>query len=800
MSFILKSLFFLFVSLQVHTAYGAELFKIQTENPKLKKILERNINLKLNRKKSNVIQEINSLLLAKSYYTSSIESDDSTIKILNPIKWDFYFEGNKYFARHYLKKTLSSLTFSTSLETLIPELEQRILKSYKKSGFHFVKISSFLKANPKSFRNQIVFKIKERSTVKIKNISFIGEFGSFSKKDFRVKFLRYAGSQISNQIYYDNAMASGLVSLKNNLTNLGYLNAYVGLEQLNFNDRQDSVEITIKIYVNAPTVIRSLSFEGNKAVSSFWLTEILNLRKGDRLNLDALQEGLDLLEEYYLQRGFLKVNIEKDEILSYSKDLKTAKINIPIQENQQVVISSIKVNKGIRTKTSIILRELKFRVGEVLTLDKINGARSNLIKLGFFSNIRINVLFDKRNLYGTPVEIVLSERKPGIFTAGFGVNSELGLTVKTFAGLEYKNINGTARAFSSRAELKRNLRKVDYLENRIFGSYLEPYLFETSTNGRINLSSNDEIWDINSERDEFTVIQSRRIDFIAERELTNHTTLFFNLFSLDFRKEQVRENDSNENSNEIQEVIASLGPSLEIDYRDNPLLPTKGSLSKIQVEYASPLMGANTKSEIFPEDESNNETERVDLEFIKVQSSYTFYKPFSKNLIWAQSFRGGYLQNLSDTKTNGTTPFPKSRAFFLGGATTIRGFDPSRSNERIPNDNYLETNGGILAGSTIGGGVLNIPKSSYYYLSKSELRFPISKDRSWWGSVFYDGGSVQITDLDDDYDPWRHAVGLGLRFNTPLGPLLNVEIAYKLDRDTVNNESAVQFHLSVSSF
>jgi outer membrane translocation and assembly module TamA len=94
---------------------------------------------------------------------------------------------------------------------------------------------------------------------------------------------------------------------------------------------------------------------------------------------------------------------------------------------------------------------------------------------------------------------------------------------------------------------------------------------------------------------------------------------------------------------------------------------------------------------------------------------------------------------------------------------------------------------------------LSIPSSSHYYLSKTEFRFPLAKNSNFWGTLFYDGGSVQIQS-GPDLDPWRHAIGLGLRYVTPLGPLFNIEIAYKLDRKSEFDESAAQIHLSVASF
>jgi outer membrane protein assembly complex protein YaeT len=774
---------------------ASERYQIKTSNEELSKTIEKLVNLDIKRSREDLITDLESTLKSYGYVFSQVKLDKDSIFILNPISWDFFFEGNEHFSDRFLKNALKNSNLNENTEVLVPQLEQNLIKIYKRSGFHFVRVSVKVRFSKDQTRAHVNFYIKENNLVKIDKIKFSGEFPDFTKKELLRKVKKYSTRNIGKGVYSESALNSGLTSLKNDFYNLGYFNAFVNLENIKFNRQKNSVSIFIKVYTNSPTQVTKVDFIGNKEVSDFWLSELLNIRKGEVLNLNRLEEGLNLIEDYYLQRGFLRVYVEKDQILKYSTDFKTARISISITENEQTLVSSIKIRGNAKTKKSIILRELDFKAGEVLTADKISSSTASLSRLGFFSNIKILPLFKKFDaLKGTPVEVIISERKSGVFTAGFSLSSELGFTAKTFAGLEYKNIRGTARDFLSRVELQRNLQDINYLENRVFMSYTEPYLFESDIKGRVNITRNDEIWDINAE-DNVTLIESNRIDFIMEKQLNSHTTLFLSPFSLDLRGERVfdRSITTKQPNSDIAEVISSVGSTLQFDFRNNPFIPTKGSLSRVQMEYATPLLGSRTRSAL---DNSKN----FELEYLKVQGSYSFYRSVSSSLIWAQSFRGGYLRNYSETGSNGVSPFPKSRAFFLGGSTTIRGFDPSRANERIPNDQYLDENGGLFDGNTIGGGVLNIPEASYYYLTKTELRFPLSKDSSWWGAIFYDGGSVQITELSRDYDKWRHAVGIGFRFNTPLGPLLNAEVAYKLDRNNEIDESAIQFHLSVSSF
>lgn len=779
---VVKLLFFVF-SFCVTSAHADSVYKINTKNSFLAKELSKYLNTKLS--EDEVISQIKDHLKTQGYYTAKLNLQKNVIHIEKAVQWQFLFTGQSFFTKYYLKKLILENFSPSSLSSFQNEAIGRINTAYKAEGFHFITTKSHLIKTKSKFKKRIAFKIKEGNLIKVRKFKFSGEHTGFSNKKLKQLIKRYSGIPISNGFYSQTHLQNGLSSLKNDLVNLGFFKAEVILNGTYFKDK--SVDLDIFVQTNRPTKVKSVNFSGSLTTSTAWLATLLGLSKGDQLNLYQLETGLELIEDYYLQRGFLRVQINKDDVLKYSKSLNKAEIDIFIQENEQVIVSDIQIYGNKKTKDYVVLNELSFKSGEVLTLDKIKKSVSNLQKLGLFSDLSITPFFKQKTKNGYPIKVSIKERKPGSFIAGFGLNTELRLTAKTFLGLSYKNLYGTARSIGGKLELKRNLREINFLENRLFITYKEPYLFSKDWTGLINISRNDEIWNHDSEKNETTLITSNRLDFILERELTNHTKLILSPFSLDFRKES----ELNKKFDEIREVINTIRPSLEIDYRDHPYLPTNGSFSRLQLEYSSSLFGSKTK---FSDKGQNYE---FDLNFIKFNASHTFYKRLNPRLIFAQSFRAGYLRNFVSNKSTEYFPFPKSRAFFLGGATTIRGFDPSRGNERIPSDTSLKS---AIEGQTIGGGLLNIASSSHYYLTKSELRFPLSKQSSWWGAVFYDAGSVQIQSISPTLDPWRHSVGVGLRYNTPLGPLLNLELAYKLDRNTEFDESAVQVHLSVSSF
>ena len=54
----------------------------------------------------------------------------------------------------------------------------------------------------------------------------------------------------------------------------------------------------------------------------------------------------------------------------------------------------------------------------------------------------------------------------------------------------------------------------------------------------------------------------------------------------------------------------------------------------------------------------------------------------------------------------------------------------------------------------------------------SEARFPIPFKKGLGGVVFYDGGNVyRNINLNQFRNNWSNSVGVGLRYQTPIGPI-----------------------------
>jgi outer membrane translocation and assembly module TamA len=189
------------------------------------------------------------------------------------------------------------------------------------------------------------------------------------------------------------------------------------------------------------------------------------------------------------------------------------------------------------------------------------------------------------------------------------------------------------------------------------------------------------------------------------------------------------------------------------DRRDDPIDPRKGIYNTVDVGLASKVFGSQVS---FGRGLARNAT----------------YHRIGKKLLLARQTTFGdiipfnYQSRIIDPLQ--AIPFPER--FFSGGGSSHRGFP---ENQAGPRD--------LTTGFPIGGKAL--------LFNSTELRMPLLGDNIG-GVLFHDAGNV-YSSLDKisfrlhqpnlrDFDYMVHAVGFGIRYRTPIGPV-RVDLAYSIN-------------------
>lgn len=171
-------------------------------------------------------------------------------------------------------------------------------------------------------------------------------------------------------------------------------------------------------------------------------------------------------------------------------------------------------------------------------------------------------------------------------------------------------------------------------------------------------------------------------------------------------------------------LISSVELATVLDFRDSALEPSHGWTARFTLEYSGEALGS-------------------ELDFVRPKALFTWVQPLGEFVQLLTSIRIGAVAPLG-----ATDDIPIQERFYLGGESTIRSFEQDEA-------------GPLIRGDPVGGEAF----TSY----SVEARFPIFRQLK--GAVFWDTGTLNIDYEDIGGGRYFHALGTGLRYRTPVGPL-----------------------------
>lgn len=737
---------------------------------------------------STTIQDIQTLamehLFKNRYYSSILESPkvetnnlktktQITFTVTNPYNYLLLFEGQEQISEQRILKDLRLDPANRLSSSPLDDLVERISSLYKNQGYANVVIRPQENLYANEFMKRILFRISEGQRVKIDEFQMDGQYSR--PPEYYYDFLiEHSGDLTNRGIFNSREIELGVKNLLAEIQNQGFIAAQIPGTRIEFNRLKNKATIKINLLEGPQTLIDSISFRGQKHGTSYDLMNVIGLKEKGPLLLGALESSSQKIVDYYKGMGYLEARVlnQGKGVISYSNNNTLANLTFDIYEGPVITVGSILIDGNNFTKDNVISRELEFEPGDVLTPEKIETSQQKLQRLGLFNSISI------RAMEGDPVSgrrtvvVQVSEGLPGQLIGGVGINNDFDFTTRGFLGVEYRNLWGTGRGLLGRVDLSHKF-SLNFQETAFTLGYTEPYVFGTKNTGRVNLIKSNRFYATkkllpdpikNPYRNPDGTIASELLvaadtsqgNLVLDRELSKHLHISHEVYGI----ATTRVYDIKQFGTISRLDIATLGPTLVYDRRDDPLVTKRGYELSLKFEFASPTLGSTQT-----------------VHYHKTSADTRLFIPIWK-IIYATQVAGGYLKNLS-TLSNGEVP--QIKAFSLGGLSTIRGFDGVREKIPFPQE-YL-------------GGV---PVDSWFLLTKQELRVPIYGNLGF--APFYDGGRVAIAGVDlKERFLWRDSAGLALRYETPLG-YVSIDYARKLNVDSERGETADAFYFSIGTF
>lgn len=520
----------------------------------------------------------------------------------------------------------------------------------------------------------------------------------------------------------------------------GFTQAQIGPPQVE--KAGQDLALAIPIQEGPRQRVVRLDFQGVEALDTSALRRTLSLREGEGFHPVLLENTLDQIRAQYAAQGYIQAQVSARQ--DWNPDHTLVDVVIDVLEGPQQVVDRVIVRGLDRTRSEVVRRTLDLDPGEPVSRVKLLETERDLYRLGIFSRVDIELLRADLGATGRDVLVRVEEGRPRTLTYGLGWDSE-----EQFRGLVgFSDNNVLGRAYSLRTDLRWSQRG----DQRFRFIFNQPYLFEQPVALTTTLFYQT---DTRSNRP-FEATRGARVE--AARVFTDRrVSLGIGHRVVDLDLDPAAAANTIELSDERYR-ITDLVPSFFWDRRDDPIIPTRGWSSLVQLQYA------------FPSD-------LTDVELLKVFAQQTQYFDLGRPGVVAVSLRAGGIEPFSTlvpTEADPLAGFPSrdvpiGERFFAGGDTTHRAY--GRDDLGIREQSLLLASNQKDYIPVGGNGLL---------LLNLEYRFPVFGD--FGGTVFFDTGNVWPDWRSIDLSKTKHGAGLGARYLSPLGPI-RAGIGWKLDRE-----------------
>jgi outer membrane protein insertion porin family len=510
-----------------------------------------------------------------------------------------------------------------------------------------------------------------------------------------------------------------------------------------YGGKKGDLAVAFDVQEGAQWFVASLSVEGMERLDKEKVLATLDANAGQPFSEYNVAVDRDNILGRYSAEGFYNVTFDWQAQLGERPN--TVNLKYVIQEGPRRFVRQVIVSGLTTTRPDLVNRNLGINPGDPLSQIQIAETQRKLYELGVFARVDAAVQNPDGETENKVVIYQMEEAKRYSFATGLG--AEVG---RIGGGTTSLDSPGGSGSFSPRVSL--DVSRLNFLglghtvsfksrlstiQKRALVNYSAPRL---RNKPGLNLSFTA-LYDHSNDIRTFTELRREASVQLSQR-LTKATTA---LYRFSYRKVSV------DNVHVIVlPVLANparigiLSGTFIQDRRDDPVESHRGIYNTVDIGYASRIFGSQA-------------------DFTRFLGRNASYKTFAKKYVFARSIDFGWL-NAFSLRTGGLTEpadVPLAERLFAGGSNSHRGF---AENQAGPRD--------TTTGFPLGGRALLV--------HKMELRFPLLGDNIG-GVLFHDAGNVfsrvqsisfRVSQKDiKDFDYMVHAVGFGVRYRTPIGPL-----------------------------
>ena len=572
-----------------------------------------------------------------------------------------------------------------------------------------------------------------------------------------------------------------------------------------YRDDPSLLAIEIQIQEGAQTRVASVTIEGNYTLPQEELPEV-STAEGQGFDESSLADDRDAILGKYFDNGFPNavVDVSYVSVPPAADGRPRVGVTFTIHEGEQFLVNEVYLNGLHYMRPGVARRALRVHAGEPLSQQNMLNSQRRLYDLGLFSEVDTAI----QNPDGTEPRknVLITAREAKRYTFDYGGGFEFqtgasagvsqpsghtGVSPRVLLGVNRINFGGREQTLTLKGSYGR-------LQKRVLLSYDIPKLLNLDYMHLTASVFYDDTIDV-------TTFTSQRLegalrDLIVlyrqgDRELTTLSVAF------SYRRVKATEIEVSENLIPLLSSPTRVGgPNFTYvrNRRDNDLETTRGSYTSVEGAVAASSFSSEAdfskaliKNSTYYSFGRNPVTDR---RFVFARSTTVGVEnPFGNTVILdpTQRFCNPPVITTS-CLTPGPSLIPLPERFFSGGGNSLRGFGLNQAGPRDP-----------FTGFPVGG--------SAVFVNNFELRFPsvampYVHDRIGF-SLFHDMGNVfaRPQEMLSSIGRWHqphpevcfqepaygqlsacnynyvsHSVGVGVRYQTPIGPL-RFDFGYNLN-------------------
>ena len=533
----------------------------------------------------------------------------------------------------------------------------------------------------------------------------------------------------------------------------------------NYKEKSGDIAVTVAIDEGKQWVVSNVAVAGAGQLNLDSVMKQLASSAGEPFAEVNLANDRKTILTYYYERGFPKAQLE---VSWRPSGPNRVEVVYTLTEGEPQYVRGVLVSGAHTTRPKLIAKNIPLKPGDPLSPVEQTTIQQDLYNLGIFARVDTAIEntdgnaahkyvlynFEEADRYRLTVGVgaqVARFGTPGANslaapagTTGFSPEFSFDVTRQNFLGLGH--------TVSLRADYSN-------IEKRASLSYLQPRFANSAERNISYTLLFDNTLDVRTfaaKREEASVQLSQKFSkwltgqFGVAYRRVSVSSLIIPVLLVPQIVQPVR--------------IGILTANLVGDRRNSPTNPSRGMYNTIDLGLATKALGSERS-------------------FGRVLARNATYYRLTKTLILARQTQFGMIAPFSvpaGLTAQSSVPLPER--FFGGGADSLRAF---AYNEAGPRDTGAPLVPGGPAsrptGFPLGGNAL--------LFNNVELRFPLIGENIQ-GVFFHDMGNVysSVSNISlafhqrnlQDFDYAVHAIGFGIRYRTPVGPV-RVDLAYSLN-------------------